>query len=104
MVHYGPCVGGALPAFKYARQHIRVNAVAVVGTDAPPRIIPRNPNSPTEQEILRYQQMVDQTRDSSLMNRYGTLDEQVVAILFLASDEASYITGVVLPVGGTDLG
>ena len=104
MVHYGPCVGGASLAFEYAQQHIRVNAVTVGGTDAPPRIIPRNPNSPTEQEKLRYQQMVDQTRDSSLMKRYGTLDEQVAAILFLASDEASYITGVVLPVGGGDLG
>ena len=38
------------------------------------------------------------------MKRYGTLDEQVGAILFLASDEASYITGMVMPVGGGDLG
>jgi dihydroxycyclohexadiene carboxylate dehydrogenase len=48
--------------------------------------------------------MVDQTLASSLMHRYDTLEEQVAAILFLASDEASYITGVVLPVGGGDLG
>jgi dihydroxycyclohexadiene carboxylate dehydrogenase len=38
------------------------------------------------------------------MKRYGTIDEQVSAILFLASDEASYITGVTMPVGGGDLG
>lgn len=38
------------------------------------------------------------------MKRYASLDEQVGAILFLASDEASYITGVTLPVGGGDLG
>ena len=31
------------------------------------------------------------------MKRYGTLDEQAAAICFLASDEASYITGTVLP-------
>lgn len=38
------------------------------------------------------------------MKRYGTLDEQVAAICFLASDEASYITGSVLPVAGGDQG
>jgi dihydroxycyclohexadiene carboxylate dehydrogenase len=38
------------------------------------------------------------------MKRYGTTEEQVAAILFLASDEASYITGVTLPVPGGDLG
>ncbi|WP_409282262.1 SDR family oxidoreductase [Pseudomonas putida] len=42
--------------------------------------------------------------NSSLMKRYGTINEQVGAILFLASAEASYITGVTLPVGGGDLG
>lgn len=48
--------------------------------------------------------MIDQTLDSSLMHRYGTLTEQANAILFLASDDASYITGVTLPVAGGDLG
>jgi len=38
------------------------------------------------------------------MKRYGTLDEQADPILFLASDESSYITGSILPVGGGDLG
>jgi len=38
------------------------------------------------------------------MKRYGTLEEQAASILFFASDEASYITGVTLPVGGGDLG
>ncbi|MNR58037.1 1,6-dihydroxycyclohexa-2,4-diene-1-carboxylate dehydrogenase [compost metagenome] len=51
-----------------------------------------------------YQQIVDQTVDSTLMKRYGTLDEQVGAILFLASDDAAYITGLVMPVGGGDQG
>jgi dihydroxycyclohexadiene carboxylate dehydrogenase len=58
----------------------------------------------SEQEAVWYQGIVDQTVASSLMHRYGTIDEQVRAILFLASDEASYITGTVLPVGGGDLG
>ena len=51
-----------------------------------------------------YQGIVDQTKESSLMHRYGTIDEQVAPILFFASDESSYITGSVLPVGGGDLG
>jgi len=42
--------------------------------------------------------------DSSLLKRYGTLDEQAAAITFFASDEASDITGTVLPVAGGDLG
>ena len=58
----------------------------------------------SEQEKIWYQGIVDQTIASSQMHRYGTIDEQVAAILFLASDESSYITGSVLPVGGGDQG
>ena len=91
-------------AFEHAQDGIRVNAVATGGTEAPPRKVPRNPQPLSEQEQAWYQGIVDQTRATSLMHRYGTIDEQVGAILFLASKEASYITGTVLPVGGGDLG
>ena len=91
-------------AFEHAQDGIRVNAVATGGTEAPPRIVPRNPKPLSEQEQVWYQGIVDQTLQTSLMHRYGTIDEQVRAILFLASDEASYITGTVLPVGGGDQG
>lgn len=91
-------------AFEQAGHGIRVNAVATGGTAAPPRKIPRNAAQPTRQEEIWYQGIVDQTVASSLMHRYGTIDEQVRAILFLASDDASYITGSVLPVGGGDQG
>lgn len=108
-VPYGAAKGGvnaltACLAFETAERGIRVNATAPGGTEAPPRRIPRNSAEQSEQEKVWYQQIVDQTVHSSLMKRYGTLDEQVGAILFLASDEASYITGVTLPVGGGDLG
>ena len=108
-VPYGAAKGGvnaltACLAFENAQRGIRVNATAPGGTEAPPRRIPRNTEQPTEQEKVWYQQIVDQTVSSSLMKRYGTLDEQVGAILFLASDDATYITGVTLPVGGGDLG
>lgn len=91
-------------AFEHAQDGIRVNAVATGGTEAPPRVVTRNPNPLSEQEKVWYQGIVDQTIASSHMHRYGTIDEQVRAILFLASDEASYITGSVLPVGGGDQG
>ena len=108
-VPYGAAKGGvnaltACLAFETAQRGVRVNAIATGGTEAPPRRIPRNAAEQTEQEKAWYQQIIDQTIDSSLMKRYGTIDEQVGAILFLASDEASYITGVTLPVGGGELG
>ncbi len=47
---------------------------------------------------------VRQVTESTFLKRYATIEEQVGPILFLASDEASYITGSVLPVAGGDLG
>ncbi|MCP4863115.1 MAG: 1,6-dihydroxycyclohexa-2,4-diene-1-carboxylate dehydrogenase [Alteromonas sp.] len=91
-------------AFEYAEANIRVNATAPGGTEAPPRVTPRNTSEQSEQEQIWYQQIVDQTKETSFMHRYGTLDEQASAILYLASDEASYITGTILPVAGGDCG
>jgi dihydroxycyclohexadiene carboxylate dehydrogenase len=91
-------------ALEHAQDGIRVNAVATGGTEAPPRKIPRNVKPLSAQETVWYQDIVDQTIASSPMHRYGTIAEQVHAILFLASDESSYITGTVLPVGGGDQG
>ena len=110
-VPYSAAKGGvnamtASLAMEHTRNGIRINATAPGGTDAPTRRVPRNASKakPTRQEAAWYQGVVDQTVDSSLMHRYGTIDEQVAPILFLASDEASYITGTVVPVGGGDLG
>ncbi|SFL13048.1 1,6-dihydroxycyclohexa-2,4-diene-1-carboxylate dehydrogenase [Falsiroseomonas stagni] len=116
-VPYSAAKGGvnaitASLAMEYAGHGIRVCATAPGGTDAPPRRVPRTagvrvqrnaaPRSADEDRWM--QQVVDQTKASSLMHRYGTIEEQAAAILFLASDEASYITGVTLPVAGGDLG
>jgi dihydroxycyclohexadiene carboxylate dehydrogenase len=91
-------------AMEYAEHNIRINAIATGGTEAPPRAIPRNANPQSDQEKVWYQQIVDQTIASTFMKRYGTIEEQVAAILFLASDEASYITGQIVPVSGGDIG
>lgn len=108
-VPYGAAKGGvnaltACLAMENGERGIRVNATAPGATEAPPRRVPRNTQEQSEQEKLWYQQIYTQSLDSSLMKRYGTLDEQAEPILFLASDDAAYITGSVLPVGGGDLG
>ena len=107
-VPYAAAKGGvnaltACLAMEYAGHDIRVNAVAPGGTEAPPRQIARNPTGEGDRPEY-WDQVVAQTKASSLMHRYGTTHEQAAAILFLASDEASYITGQVLPVAGGDLG
>ncbi|MBE1495605.1 benzoate/toluate 1,2-dioxygenase reductase subunit [Amycolatopsis lexingtonensis] len=92
-------------ALEYADAGIRVVAVAPGGTEAPPRRVSRGGSAlETDQERAWFQAHIDQTLESSLLKRYGTLDEQAAAIAFLASDEASYVTGTVLPVAGGDLG
>ncbi|MHC2990316.1 1,6-dihydroxycyclohexa-2,4-diene-1-carboxylate dehydrogenase [Pontibacter sp. HJ8] len=91
-------------AFEQAAHNIRVVGIAPGGTEAPQRLIPRNENPLSEQEQVWYQQIVDQTTESSLMKRYGTIEDQVTAILFVASDEAKYLTGMTIPVAGGDLG
>jgi dihydroxycyclohexadiene carboxylate dehydrogenase len=109
-VPYSAAKGGvnaltASLAWEYAEHGIRVVATAPGGIEAPPRKISRGtPATQTDQQKAWMQAHVDQTLASSLMHRYGTLDEEVAPILFLASDEASYITGTRLPVAGGDLG
>ena len=82
---------------------IRVNCVAPHATDATDRVTPRNPNrqalSPEEQEARRQAVLERRTREIP-MGRQALAEEQASAIAFLASEDASFITGQVLPVGG----
>jgi dihydroxycyclohexadiene carboxylate dehydrogenase len=91
-------------AMEYASRNIRVVATAPGGTEAPQRRVPRNSEDDTPEERKWMTEVVEQVKDSSFLKRYGTIDEQVAPILFLASDEASYVTGTVLPVAGGDNG
>ncbi|OXI64533.1 1,6-dihydroxycyclohexa-2,4-diene-1-carboxylate dehydrogenase [Burkholderia sp. AU28863] len=91
-------------AMEYAEYNIRVVATAPGGTSAPPRRVPRNAAGDTGQEQAWMAEAVTQVTESTYFKRYGSLDEQIAPILFLASDEASYITGTVLPVAGGDTG
>ena len=91
-------------AMEVAGHGIRVVATAPGGTEAPARKVKRGPDAESATEKDWYQTIIDQTVDSSFMKRYGTLDEQAAPIVFLASDEASYLTGSILPVAGGDLG
>jgi len=90
-------------AMEYASRNIRVVATAPGGTEAPPRRVPRNAEGDTPNEKDWMAEVVEQVKTSSFFKRYGTIEEQAAPILFLASEEASYITGSVLPVAGGDL-
>ena len=76
-------------AVEYASFGIRVNAVApgFVDTALTSRVL-RNPG--IQKALL----------DSTPMRRFGLPEEIANAVVFLASDEASYITGSVLAVDG----
>lgn len=91
-------------AMEYAEAGIRVVATAPGGTSAPPRRVARNSEGDNAQEQAWMAEAVAQVTSSAFVKRYGTLDEQIAPILFLASDEASYVTGSVLPVAGGDIG
>jgi len=72
---------------------IRVNVITPGPIDTP--IFTRVPQPPGVLEAYR-----ENVANSNPMKRWGKPDEVAGAVLFLASDEASYITGANLPVDG----
>ncbi len=79
-------------ALDYAAHGVRVNAVcpAVVETDINRDMLEARKAAGTYDALVRRHPL----------GRFGTLDDVVHAALFLASDEAGWITGVALPVDG----
>jgi NAD(P)-dependent dehydrogenase (short-subunit alcohol dehydrogenase family) len=75
-------------AIDHAKDHIRVNAIAPGPTDTP---MLRDNLSP---------QQLEDFAATFPMRRLGRPEELACAALFLASDEASFVTGTVLAVDG----
>ena len=94
-------------AREVAHLGIRVNCVAPSGTGADDRVTPRDFGVSVTVPDLPEEEQADQaeyrsaTRSSEIpMGRRGEAYEQAAAIAFLASQDASYVTGQVLAVGG----
>jgi NAD(P)-dependent dehydrogenase (short-subunit alcohol dehydrogenase family) len=79
-------------AVEWADRGVRVNAVAP-GTIRTERVL----SLPDEPGGVEYLQSIERMHP---MGRLGEPAEVAAAILFLASDEASFVTGAVLPVDG----
>ena len=76
-------------AVEWARQGVCVNAIA-----------PGYFRTPLSEKLLVGTGRGDEVMMRTPMKRFGELEELVGAAIFLASDAASFVTGVVLPVDG----
>jgi NAD(P)-dependent dehydrogenase (short-subunit alcohol dehydrogenase family) len=98
MAAYGAAKGGLVNltrcmAVDLAPYNIRVNAICPGAIDTP---MPRKylENMPDKEGIWK------QLGNMHLMKRFGTSQEVVYLALYLASDEASFMTGAIIPVDG----
>jgi NAD(P)-dependent dehydrogenase (short-subunit alcohol dehydrogenase family) len=76
-------------AIEWATHGICVNAIA-----------PGYFRTPLTEKLLAGTARGEEVLMRTPMNRFGELDELVGAAIFLASDAASFVTGIVLPVDG----
>jgi dihydroxycyclohexadiene carboxylate dehydrogenase len=110
---YATSKGGILAltrvlAMEYGRHGIRVNTVAPGGTEIHDRKTPRqfiepglmaDDDASAEAEGYR-REMAEDIRNQQALKRRGLPEEQAAAIAFLASDDASFITGQVINCSG----
>ena len=80
-------------AVDFAVDGIRVNALAPGAIDTP--LLRRSFARHADPEVVR-----ESSRQRHAMKRFGQAEEVAAAALWLASDDSSFITGVVLPVDG----
>jgi dihydroxycyclohexadiene carboxylate dehydrogenase len=98
---------GKVLAMEYGRHGIRVNTMAPGGTEITDRVTPRQFISPgvtaddsaTDAEVYR-REMAEDISNQQALKRRGLPEEQAAAIAFLASDDASFITGQVINCSG----
>jgi dihydroxycyclohexadiene carboxylate dehydrogenase len=111
-VPYAAAKGGVMAlttslAKELAPHNVRVNVVAPHATTADDRVTTRTHGYDslsrplTDAETKEIEEITNQRRKFEIpMGRKGLAEEQAAAIVFLASDDASFITGQILPVGG----
>jgi len=110
---YAASKGGILAlskvlAMEYGRYGIRVNTMSPGGTDIADRVTPRQLIRPgvmadegDKAEADNYRrEMAEDIRNQQALQRRGLPEEQAAAIAFLASDDASFITGQVINCSG----
>ena len=99
---------GKVLAMEYGRYGIRINTVAPGGTEITDRVTPRGLIRPgimaadldnAQAEEYR-REMAEDIRNQQALRRRGAPEEQAAAIAFLASDDASFITGEVINCSG----
>jgi dihydroxycyclohexadiene carboxylate dehydrogenase len=99
---------GKVLAMEYGRYGIRINTMAPGGTEITDRVAPRQMLRPglmaediAKSEAEDYQrEMAQDIRNQQALQRRGLPEEQAAAIAFLASDDASFITGQVINCSG----
>ena len=95
-------------AMEYGRYGIRINTLSPGGTEITDRITSRHFIKPgltadagSEAEAENYRrEMAHDIRNQQALQRRGLPEEQAAAIAFLASDDASFITGQVINCSG----
>jgi NAD(P)-dependent dehydrogenase (short-subunit alcohol dehydrogenase family) len=108
---YAASKGGILAlttvlAKEYGRYGIRINTVSPGGTEISDRVTPRQFIRPGvmaqddgQAEEFRHE-MAEDIRNQQALRRRGLPEEQAAAVAFLASDDASFITGQVINCSG----